>query len=158
MSLGAEGKYAEEPGTVDFDRIRALLPVSYPFLMIDRVLAWEAGTRIVTRKCVTGGESYFQGHFTKGPAVVPGVLLVEAIAQSALLLGLLGGEASTEGTTHMLAEAKAVFRASARPGDVIEFEVSVGEGYGAARSYTGVGRVDGRLIVKAELLGVAVRT
>lgn len=142
---------------VDFDRIRSLLPMSYPFLMIDRVLAWEAGKRIVTRKCVTGGEPYFQGHFTKGPAVVPGVLLLEAIGQSALLLGLLGGDATTEGTTHMLAEAKVVFRAPARPGDVVEFEVVVGEGYGSARSYTGRGRVGGKMVVKAEILGVALR-
>ena len=67
---------------LDINRIRELLPHRYPFLLIDRVLEMERRKRILALKCVTANEPFFQGHFPAVP-VMPGVLIVEALAQAA---------------------------------------------------------------------------
>jgi len=141
-----------------FDEIRSLLPHAFPMLMLDRVLELEPGKRIVTRKCISGSELYLQGHFPKGSAIVPGVLLVEAIAQSALLLGLKSNLTSLTHKIHYLTSIKATFRGVAVPGDVIDFEIFMDVTTEKAVSYTGIGRVNEKVIVKATNLSVLALT
>jgi 3-hydroxyacyl-[acyl-carrier-protein] dehydratase len=138
-----------------FDEIRNILPHGFPVLMIDRVLAVDRDRRIVTRKCVSGSEPYLQGHYPNGPVIVPGVMLVEAVAQSALLLAILSGSAQTEGFEHLLGEIRAVFRAPVIPGDVVEFEVTIDQRTSGGVSYVGIGRVDGKMVVKAFVLTIS---
>ena len=73
---------------LDINKIMSLLPHRYPFLLIDRILEWEAAKRIVGIKNVTINEPFFQGHFPGHP-IMPGVLLIEAMAQTAGVLALM---------------------------------------------------------------------
>jgi 3-hydroxyacyl-[acyl-carrier-protein] dehydratase len=85
------------------------------------------------------------------------VYLVEGVAQSALLLDMLGGRPRDASTERMLAEVRAAFKAPVRPGDVVDFEVSVVSAHGKARSFRGTARVADRLVARVELLGVEVQ-
>lgn len=85
------------PRTVDSERIQALLPHRYPFLLVDRVVEWEARRRLTAIKNVTINEPFFQGHFPGHP-VMPGVLLIEAMAQAAGLLTQLSRAVAAPGT------------------------------------------------------------
>src|ERR1051326_5330206 len=72
-------------GRIDFDEIRDLLPQKFPFLMIDRVVAIEKGKKVVAFKNITGNELFFPGHFP-AMAVMPGALIIESMAQAAIIL------------------------------------------------------------------------
>jgi 3-hydroxyacyl-[acyl-carrier-protein] dehydratase len=76
---------------IDIEKIKSLLPHRYPFLLIDRVIEVEKGKNIKALKNITVNEPFFQGHFPS-KAVMPGVLIIEALTQAAGLLGLLGLE------------------------------------------------------------------
>lgn len=81
----------DAPDMVDIEKIKTLLPHRYPFLLIDRVLEVEKGHHIKALKNITINEPFFQGHFPS-KSVMPGVLIIEALAQAAGLLGALGFE------------------------------------------------------------------
>lgn len=104
--------------TVTIEEIKALLPHRYPFLMVDRVLAYEPFGHIDSIKNVTFNEPCFQGHFPSA-SIFPGVLIIEAMAQSAALLGALSlGERPSERTIYYLAGVDKVrFKNTVCPGD-----------------------------------------
>ena len=140
-----------EPMTIE--DIKKYLPHRYPFLLIDRVLEWEANKRIVARKNVSANEPFFQGHFPHY-AVMPGVLIIEAMAQTAAMLGLLSLGQVDDGSSvyYFVGIDGARFKKPVRPGDQITFEVEqlrLSRGMG---KFKAVARVDGAVVSEAELL------
>lgn len=111
---------------MDIAEIRRYLPHRYPFLLVDRVVEITAGEYIVAHKNLTVNEPFFQGHFPERP-VFPGVLLVEAMAQAAGILGFYSQEKTVEdGSTYYLAGADDVrFKRPCVPGDRITLRAEV---------------------------------
>lgn len=135
---------------LDIQEIMAIIPHRPPFLLLDRVLELEPGVRTVGEKLVTINEPFFQGHFPGYP-VMPGVLIVEALAQAGAVAALSLPE--NQGKLVLFAGIDGVrFKRQVRPGDVLRLEVSlekmrrsIGKGQGRAT-------VDGQLVCEAELL------
>lgn len=134
--------------------IEALLPHRYPFLLIDRVVALDPGKRIRAEKCVSLNEPYFQGHFPGHP-VMPGVLVVEAMAQAGGLLSQLSlplEQAQARRRFYLVRIDKARFSKMVVPGDRLELEVELKRNIRRMALYAGVARVDGMEVASAELL------
>ncbi len=108
--------------SLSFEDIKKILPHRYPFLLIDRVDEVEPDKRIKAIKNVTGNEPFFQGHFPHN-AVMPGVLIIEAMAQAGAVCLLV--ERDVKGTLVFAGIEKAKFRKPVVPGDTIVFEVEV---------------------------------
>ena len=108
---------------LDIVQIMELLPHRYPFLLVDKIIEMEPGKRIVGIKNVTMNEPFFQGHFPGFP-VMPGVLIIEAMAQVAALLAYCNaaGEAK-EKVSYFMAIDKARFRKPVKPGDTLRIEI-----------------------------------
>jgi 3-hydroxyacyl-[acyl-carrier-protein] dehydratase len=99
-----------------------ILPHRYPFLLVDKVLDMEAGKRIVAIKNVTMNEPFFQGHFPGHP-VMPGVLIIESMAQVAAIMAYRAeGEGATEKVSYFMAIDNARFRKPVKPGDTLRIE------------------------------------
>ncbi len=129
---------------LDVDAIQRILPHRYPFLLVDRILELEPDRRVVGLKNVSANEPFFAGHFPGRP-VMPGVLIVEALAQTA---GILMGEAS--GLIPMfMGIDKARFRRPVTPGDQLRLEAEV------LRKRRSVCRVAGRAFVGEDLVAEA---
>ncbi|MEK6607764.1 MAG: 3-hydroxyacyl-ACP dehydratase FabZ [Myxococcota bacterium] len=148
-------------GTLDIDAILRILPHRYPFVLVDRVIGCDPGKRIVCIKNVTFNEPHFAGHFP-GQPVMPGVLIVEALAQAG---ALLAASARPTGRPHaqagfdaarqiiyLLGIDKVRFRAAVRPGDRLELEVVPLRIGSKVWKMRGVARVEGRTVAEAELL------
>ena len=134
---------------LSIEEILRVLPHRYPFLLVDRILELEPGRRAVGLKNVTINESFFQGHFP-GHAVMPGVLLVESMAQvgGVILLSMTGNEGKL---AYFAGMDKVRFRRPVFPGDSLISEVEVVRTRGSFGWVRGVGRVDGEVAVEAEL-------
>jgi len=130
--------------------IMAIIPHRYPFLLLDRILELEPGRRAVGEKLVTIGEPFFQGHFPDFP-IMPGVLIVESLAQTACVAALSLPE--YQGQIGLFAGIdSARFKRPVRPGDTLRLEITLdrmrrGIGRGA-----GTATVDGQLACEAQLL------
>jgi beta-hydroxyacyl-ACP dehydratase FabZ len=135
---------------LDIDQIRQILPHRYPMLLVDRILELEA-ERIVGIKNVTGSESHFAGHFPDFP-VMPGVLIVEAMAQTAgvLVLGSIPDRANY--IVFLVAIDYARFRKPVRPGDQLRIEMTVLKRKGTVAKMAGRATVDGLLVAEAEVM------
>lgn len=138
---------------VDAERIAAILPHRYPFLLVDRVVELESGKSITALKNVTINEPFFQGHFPGRP-VMPGVLIVEALAQaSGLLIGLSDANGEAREKLFYLAKVdNARFTRPVCPGDQLRLEVRLkrlirGMGIFSARA-----TVDGQEVASCELM------
>ena len=131
---------------LDIDEILRILPHRYPFLLIDRVDEIVPGERIVARKYVSANEPYLQGHFPNHP-IMPGVLVVEALAQTSCVLAVAtGGRRPGEGYLHYLAGLDAIrFKRPVRPGELLELRSTIA----SARSQ--LMRFDCRALVDGEL-------
>ena len=104
--------------------IQGLLPHRYPFLLVDRVKEFEPGTRVVAIKNVTVNEPFFQGHFPGRP-VMPGVLIIEAMAQAGGVLVFKSGGSVGKTIMYMTGIDEAKFRKPVVPGDQLRFEIEV---------------------------------
>ncbi len=137
----------------NLDRFIGLLPHRYPFLLIDRVLELD-GERTLTLKNVTVNEPFFTGHFPSLP-VMPGVLIVEALAQSAaiLALGIIGSRRSLFVLTGI---DKVRFRRRVVPGDQLKMEVNLVKHHHPLWKMHGEARVDGDLAAEADLSAMEV--
>jgi len=128
------------------------LPHRYPFVMVDRVVELEPGHRIVTLKNVTINEPFFQGHFPGNP-IMPGVLILEAMAQSA---GVLTFESLPPEKQNILVYFMGIDRARFRrmvlPGDQLLMEIILKKLKTRAVKATGQARVEGKLVAEAELM------
>jgi 3-hydroxyacyl-[acyl-carrier-protein] dehydratase len=139
---------------VDVARIQALLPHRYPFLLIDRVIELEPNKRIRALKNVTANEPFFQGHFPGHP-VMPGVLVVEAMAQAGGLLTQLSLEAEpvkSEKLFYLVKVDNARFNRMVVPGDQLDIEVVLKRMIRNMAQYDCVARVDGKTAASAEIL------
>ncbi|HOW51897.1 MAG TPA: 3-hydroxyacyl-ACP dehydratase FabZ [bacterium] len=133
----------------DIDAIMKAIPHRYPFLLVDRVLEEEPGKRIKTLKNVTANEPHFQGHFPFYP-IMPGVLIVEAMAQSA---GILFSDEGNSGKKMLFMGIDACrFRKEVRPGDQLILDVEVIQQRGGILKFKGVASVDGKKVAEAEMM------
>jgi 3-hydroxyacyl-[acyl-carrier-protein] dehydratase len=109
----------------DIDLIKRIIPHRYPFLLIDRVTDIDPGARATGIKNVTFNEPHFQGHFPKVP-IMPGVLIVEAMAQTAaVMVGLTGKMVDNDFLVYFMSIDKCRFRRKVIPGDVLRLEINV---------------------------------
>ena len=111
-------------GPWDVNWVRSVLPHRYPLLLVDRVLEIDPGRRVVATKCFSVNEEFFQGHFPGHP-VVPGVLLVEGMAQAGGILLLHDRPSRRDELVYFMSIEKARFRRPVVPGDVVRYEVEV---------------------------------
>ncbi len=140
---------------MDIQQILQTLPHRYPFVMVDRVLEIEPGKRIVALKNVTINEPYFVGHFPRLP-VMPGVLIIEAMAQCGALLFLQNIEDRDEKLFYFGGIDKARFRKPVIPGDQLILEVTTLQARANTAKLRGVAKVDDAVVAEAELLSVMV--
>lgn len=110
--------------TIDFREILEIMPHRYPFLLVDRILECEKGKRVVGIKNVTFNEPFFQGHFPGAP-VMPGVLIIEAMAQVGAVLLLQSVPDREKKLIYFMGIDEARFRQPVVPGDQIRFELEV---------------------------------
>ncbi|MFA6987012.1 MAG: 3-hydroxyacyl-ACP dehydratase FabZ [Arenimonas sp.] len=139
---------------VDVNRIQALLPHRYPFLLVDRVLELEPNQRILAVKNVTINEPFFQGHFPGHP-VMPGVLVLEALAQAGgLLTQLSAGDAANkqEKLFYLVKIDNARFSRMVVPGDRLELEVKLKRMIRNMAMYECAASVDGKQVASADIL------
>jgi len=135
--------------------IMAIIPHRYPFLLIDRILELEPGKRAVGEKLVTIGEPFFQGHFPDYP-IMPGVLIVEALAQAGCVLLMDKQIDPAKQIAYFMALDNVKFRRPVVPGDQLRLEVTLMQGKGRTRRLKGEAYVDGQLAAEAEMLARVV--
>ena len=137
---------------LDIDAIREILPHRYPFLLVDRIEELEA-ERVVGIKNVTVNEPFFAGHFPDYP-VMPGVLIIEAMAQVAGVL-VLSGIPDRKSKLVLLAGVDgAKFRKPVRPGDQLRIEMKILRSRASMAKISGTVTVDGAIVAEAEMLCV----
>lgn len=139
---------------MDIQKIQSLLPHRYPFLLIDRVLESEPGKRLVAMKNVSINEPFFQGHFPSKP-VMPGVLLIEAMAQATGLLAMESAEVPKEAIYYLVGVDKARFKHPVVPGDQLVFEVEVLKNRREIWVFAAEAKVDGKMVASAEIMCTA---
>ena len=161
---------SEDKG-LSFEEIRKLVPQTYPFLMLDRVLEIEAGKRIVAVKNVSGNEGFFQGHFPEF-AIMPAALILEALAQATIVLqkksapasadptvpdasrasaGRPAGASVDEGFIYLFGSVSAKMKRPVFPGDVLKLEVKLIKSFGEGGAAEGLATVDGQTCVQADM-------
>lgn len=135
---------------IDIDDILRLIPHRYPFLLLDKVLVTETAKSGVGIKNVTINEPFFQGHFPSFP-VMPGVLLIEALAQTSgvIILDSLEDKENKDKETIFMSVEKAKFRSPVRPGDVLKLYVEKEQERRNVYRFTGVAKVDGKTVAEA---------
>jgi 3-hydroxyacyl-[acyl-carrier-protein] dehydratase len=146
-----------KPGvTIDYAEVMRRIPHRYPFLLVDRAEDFVANESIVGVKNVTHNEPFFQGHFPIDP-VMPGVLIVEAIAQTGAILMSKTLDVAVEGKVIMFMSIDGVrFRRPVRPGDVLKLPVKVTRQRGDIFKFRGEAHVEGKLVAEAEFAAMVV--
>ena len=140
---------------VDVTRIMAILPHRYPFLLVDRVVEMDPHKSLRAIKNVTINEPFFQGHFPGHP-VMPGVLIVEAMAQVGGLLVMSAMKLPANAVVYFLSIDGVKFRRPVVPGDQIRFEVETVQVRGKTVKMKGRGLVDGKVAAEAEFMAQVV--
>ncbi len=132
---------------IDVREVMESIPHRYPFLLVDRVVEFEEHKRAVGIKNVTINEPFFQGHFPGNP-IMPGVLIIEAMAQVSGVLAILSGVKGRN--TVFMGIEKAKFRKPVIPGDQLRIEVNVIRTRMSVWKFTGTATVDGNTVAEAE--------
>jgi 3-hydroxyacyl-[acyl-carrier-protein] dehydratase len=140
---------------LDVEAIQRLLPHRPPFLLVDRVISLDPGKSLVAVKSVTMNEPFFAGHFPGHP-VMPGVLVLEALAQAAALLACLSLTPEELGNkvTYLMGIDGARFRRPVVPGDRLELQVEVVKHKGSVWKQAGRALVDGQPVAEAEFMAM----
>lgn len=136
--------------TMDIEQIKETIPHRYPFLLVDRVDEVEEGKRIVGIKNVTINEPFFQGHFPEYP-VMPGVLIIEALAQVGAI-AMLSKEENKGKLGFLAGVDKCRFKRQVKPGDTLKLEVEITRIKGAIGKGKGTATVNGELACSAEIM------
>ena len=140
---------AEKTQALEIEDIMALIPHRYPMLLIDRIIDLEPGKSGTGVKCVTMNEPFFQGHFP-GLPVMPGVLIVEAMAQTAAAVFLNGLKDEADGkVVYFMTINDAKFRKPVKPGDVLHLKVNMEQQRGPVCRFSGRAEVDGKVTSEA---------
>lgn len=138
--------------TMDIRKVMSLLPHRYPFLLVDRVLECEPGERLLALKNVTFNEPYFQGHFPVKP-VMPGVLIIEALAQATGLLAMeTSGISGAEQIYYLVGVDKARFKQPVGPGDQLMLEVKVIKNKRNIWVFDCEATAEGKMVASAEIM------
>jgi 3-hydroxyacyl-[acyl-carrier-protein] dehydratase len=138
---------------MDIRQILELLPHRYPFLLVDKVLSYEAGKSIVAVKNVTINEPFFAGHFPHYP-VMPGVLIIEALAQAAAILTFKTHDHKSDANSvyYFVGINNARFKKPVMPGDTLELHAELKRFARGIWWYSTVAKVDGVVATEAELM------
>jgi beta-hydroxyacyl-ACP dehydratase FabZ len=140
------------PLSLDLGKIKEILPHRYPFLLVDRILSLEVGKKIVGLKNITINEPFFQGHFP-GRAIMPGVLIIEALAQVGGILALVSTpEQMGNHSIFLLGLDKVRFRKPVVPGDQLVLELESVRGGKRFWKMQGRALVNQTLVAEAELM------
>ena len=139
-----------ESTSADLARIKRMIPHRYPFLLIDRVEEIVRNTSAIGVKNVTNNEPFFQGHFPDKP-IMPGVMIVEAMAQTAGVLVVETLDMIDQGLlVYFMTLDKTRFRKLVEPGDVLELHVKILRGRGKIWKFWGEAKVGGEIVAEAE--------
>jgi 3-hydroxyacyl-[acyl-carrier-protein] dehydratase len=138
---------------MDIHQILEYLPHRYPILLVDRVLEVVPGERITALKNVSVNEPFFPGHYPHHP-VMPGVLIIEALAQTAAILSFktMGGKPDDKSVYYFVGIDGARFKRPVSPGDQLVLEVSIAANKRGLWKFAGVAKVDGNVAAEAELM------
>jgi len=142
---------SDEKKVIDILGIQEILPHRYPFLLVDRVIDVEPFVRATGIKNVTMNEEFFQGHFP-GQPVMPGVLMIEAMAQVSGVCVLCEGEGRGKKIVLFMSVNNVKFRRMVTPGDQLVMEVEVLRNKPRAIQTRGVAKVDGEVVCEAEMM------
>jgi 3-hydroxyacyl-[acyl-carrier-protein] dehydratase len=154
--MSAERPAEQAKPILDIKGIQAILPHRPPFLLVDRVVAFEKGKSLVAWKGVTMNEPFFPGHFPASP-VMPGVLILEALAQASGLLAMLSLGPEEQGKlTYLMGIDQARFRRPVVPGDRLELHVEIIKQKGPVWKMKGTAIVDGQECAGAEFMAMLV--
>jgi len=142
-----------ESTSMDIHEILEHLPHRYPFVLIDRVVSLEVGNEITAIKNVSVNEPYFPGHFPYHP-VMPGVLIVEAMAQAAAILSFktMNSKPSDDSVYYFAGIDNARFKKPVSPGDQIVITVKIERILKGIWKYDGVAKVDGAVVAEAKMM------
>jgi beta-hydroxyacyl-ACP dehydratase FabZ len=144
---------------IGIQEIFDILPHRYPFLLVDRILEMETGKRVVGIKNVTINEPFFQGHFPGHP-IMPGVLLLEAMAQTGGVLAMRSAEAEgidiKKKVIYFMTIDKVKFRKPVLPGDQVRFELDLIKSRSNIRGFKAQAIVDDTVVAEAELMAMIV--
>jgi 3-hydroxyacyl-[acyl-carrier-protein] dehydratase len=141
---------------IDVTAIQKVLPHRYPFLLVDRVVELEPHKRVLAYKNVTCNEPFFNGHFPGHP-VMPGVLVIEALAQAGGLLTRFSGHGADDSLFYLVKVDNARFTKMVVPGDRLELDVTLKRTIRNMGLYVGIARVDGQEVASAEILCAEVK-
>jgi UDP-3-O-[3-hydroxymyristoyl] N-acetylglucosamine deacetylase / 3-hydroxyacyl-[acyl-carrier-protein] dehydratase len=144
-----------EKTVIEIEEIMSILPHRYPFLLVDRIVDVQAGKSIVGIKNVTINEPFFQGHFP-GLPVMPGVLIIEAMAQVGGVLVMAGLPNRESKVVYFTSVNNVKWRRPVKPGDQLRLELELMQVRGMMAKMSGVARVDGEVVCEAEM-GAMVR-
>ncbi|MBM5782667.1 MAG: 3-hydroxyacyl-ACP dehydratase FabZ [Pelagibacterales bacterium] len=142
---------------MNIDQIIKLIPHRYPILLVDKVVSVEGGKNIVAIKNVTFNEPHFMGHFPDHP-IMPGVLIIEAMAQAAAIMVMQSGDFQPEeNVVYFMSIDGAKFRKPVLPGDVLELHVETIQSRGMVWKLSGVAIVDGQKVSEANFSAMIVK-
>ena len=141
---------------IGISEILKSLPHRYPFLMIDKIIDIDGDNFGIGIKNVTINEPFFQGHFPSFP-IMPGVLLIEGMAQTAGAMCVLSQQASKPSLVYFLTIDKAKFRKPVVPGDVVEYRMTKQRNRGNIWRFHGDAVVDGQIVAEADVSAMLVR-
>lgn len=146
---------SEPSARIEIEGLLRLLPHRYPFLLIDRVVDIEAGVRVTGLKNVTVNEPFFAGR--EGEALImPGLLIIEAMAQTGAVLLMSGQESPHDKLVYFAGVDDARWEGSVRPGDQLRIEIAVTRARGKLCKVHGVARVESTVVCEADLAAVLV--
>lgn len=156
--MSRKAPVSEAPDHIDINEILMRIPHRIPFLLVDRCEQFVASQSIVGIKCVSVNEPFFQGHFPDYP-VMPGVLIVEAMAQTSAVLMSKSLEIDPTGKAiFFMSLDNCRFRAPVRPGDVLRLAVEVTRARGDIFKFKGQALVEGKVAAEAEWAAMVVDT
>lgn len=135
---------------LDINEIKEIIPHRYPFLLVDRIIEIEEGKRAVGHKNVTANEEFFNGHFPDYP-VMPGVLIVEALAQVGAV-AMLKKEENKGRLAFFAGIDNCRFKRQVKPGDQLQLEVEITRLRGSLGKGKGIAKVDGELVCETEIM------